>query len=303
MDVYIDQSVTVNHYITHQFFDQRNAQNNQWENTLIKAWGLVNWLHNIAETWKSSLGDTLTLEDFKHEFPYIALEWKWEITDSMFQLLLEELKKAHKAIREEEYHTDYQLGAMKYTIGVHVRSLGRTKSAATNFLSILRSPMYGNSVLMALMCWNERETHTPKIVNQEQIVIFPTIWLYKIMHPGCCVEISNISLLIHSITSFAAKSIWPSVKQIEIAAPYPLMKKKLKEAARQYGFSITREDDNYYLPATDDNYMQLWRRKWATVQGELCSVCWSLDAQWTLKSTNNNYCGKDCAMTDFANKK
>lgn len=315
------RTLEINPSIEHQLIDYTHVVNTDFPHKLIQAYALVRWLMGIArdgfdgpnrEIARYQEDELLFEAQDVAAIPWALFEWRWEVNDVMMKLFQKEMQKQRMLMRTDKYFMDIPLLAMETSLRTQVLNLSVRHRPGQDFFSVLRSPVYHNCVLMSVLMWRNSEDAEPRVINQEQIVGWPTMWLYRVMHPECCKEVSRIALLMHSITSYAAKQMWPSLSAVEIAGPFPAMEKLLKEAAKTYGFyfrgvppgeeeeeDIEEDDITYwYLSANDTNYTELWRRKWGTeaTAGIRCSICDTRQARWTLRGyPDRAYCGNKCA--------
>lgn len=293
---YVNTRFTINSQIVHEYFDL-TTKRDEWYKTLSNAYELTEYLI------KKSNQELLTTDDF-YDFPHELLEWKWPIENTQWQLLIEELKKSY--VRAKKGELEDPLHAIRHTLKEHFTFVKRTEPH-TYFVSLLRSTSFNDCILMALMSWNANREKNPHTLSQYHIVQFPSIWLYKLMHPGCCIGLQRISILMHSITSWAAQKVWPSAQKFEVAQPFPMMRRILENAAKEHKFPLYERYGSFIIPYSE-KYINLWKTKWAeNIQNRICAVCWSIDAAWQCGAGRrcqkhgqlHYYCSSECARFDW----
>jgi hypothetical protein len=301
---YLDTTMVINSQITHHFFDTRNSQKNGFSVEFARAVKLQSWLYE--KSLQELPDDPVELAE---TFPAELVDWKWEMDASHWMGLANALKKERETARTQN-SAPRDFGSPVAAMGTVLREMSGYTTGTPyddNFFSLLRaSPPFHNTVLMGIMAWKDS---SQKGIIQQRITQFPSMWLYRAMHPGCCAAYQRISLLMHSITSYAALQHWPDATSIAIRDPFPEMKRLLVQGAKEHNFELEFKYPYYYLPFRDDNYMQLWRRKWAAssaVQQRICAVCWSADADWKCaekkcpqQKSRHYYCSNECALHDW----
>ncbi|MEO6077988.1 MAG: hypothetical protein ABIP54_04330 [Candidatus Andersenbacteria bacterium] len=296
--VYQDTTVEINKQIVHHFFDANASVTNGFREEIERAISLVIWL------FEKSREELFDAQELARDFPFKQLDWRWPIEASMWTLLHEALKKERKVSRETssgsvEFRS--HLAAM-LTVLREIQPLAQRESFLT-FISLLRAPLFNNTVIMGITVWKERNN----VITQQRITHFPSMWLYRVMHPGCCVAYERISMLMHSITSHAAVTQWPDAQAVRVSQPMPKMLELFRQGAKEHKFNIVEKYSELQLPFRDDNYIMLWR-KWTSpsIQQSLCAICWKVDANWQCGAFKcpkegyaHYYCSSECAKHDW----
>lgn len=301
--VYRDVKIEINKLITHHFFDSRASATNGFTLEINRAVNMAVWL--FGKLWDDLSNPT----DLAREFPNQYLDWQWNITPEMWILLNDALKKDRAIYDADTKGVSYfrsPLSAM-LTVLREIQPLGRDdEQTYETRISLLRAPSLQNTILMGITVWLESNKTT---ITQQRITQFPTSWLYRVMHPGCCAAYERISLLMHSVTSYAAYDEWKATAtKIRVSQPMPKMKELFFAGAKEHKFEVKQQGSEMVLPIDDDNYMQLWRHKWAgRVEQSICAVCWSTDANWQCgngvrcpkRKEEHYYCSTECGRHDW----
>lgn len=303
--VYKDVKIEINGLITHHFFDSRASATNGFTAEINRAVDMAAWLFE-----QSQRADLSNPTNLARNFPSQYLDWQWNITQEMWILLNDALKKDRTVYDADRGGVPYfrsQLSAMS-TVLREIQPFGRDSGDTTNEsrISLLRAPSLQNSILMGITVWLQNNKTT---IAQQRITQFPTFWLYRVMHPGCCLAFERISLLMHSVTSYAAYDEWKATAtKIRVPQPMPKMKELFLAGAKEHRFDVTQEGSDIVLPMNDDNYMLLWRHKWAGhLKQSICAVCWSIDPNWQCgngsrcpkRKEGHYYCSTECGKHDW----
>ncbi len=115
--------------------------------------------------------------------------------------------------------------------------------------------------------------------EQQRIVRLPSAWIYGIEHKDNT-EMRNMSLLLHSITSYSMLQIFPRLRLLTIPSPYPIMAEILKTASKKYGFHM--DPPGYRIDIVrETQWLNIWKQWVAT-----CDSCCFEPAKWNNGSEN-----------------
>ncbi len=119
--------------------------------------------------------------------------------------------------------------------------------------------------------------------EQQRIVRLPSAWIYGIEHADNR-EMRNMSLLLHSITSYSMLQVFPRLRLLEIPSPYPIMATILREASKKYGFKI--DEPGYRIDIVREvAWLNIWKQ-WIIP----CNACCCEPAKWRCGSINRVLC-------------
>jgi hypothetical protein len=264
--------IQVNHAIRHQLIDLSDVIiREKWKAFIWRALRLAEWLNNVVDD-----EEILSVDNLRETFPRRKLEFNWVITDDMWSRLLTSLKR----VRELRSHDDGDvLYGMQYVLSEQNQLIihKRIKVPYPTYLSILRYTLLDEQPVLMAVTATMMDDH---MYEQIHITQFPTMWIYKIMHPGCCDGSNAISMLMHSITTHAMKQLHPSLTRLTIGSPFKHMREIFEQAAKNHHFTFLVNNSiqlDIDISNNDNPYVTLWRRHWGTesIRVPLCVACFA----------------------------
>ncbi len=282
----MDGNLIINEYLEHELLIYKGQQ--YWIDYLIKQEKLAKIIYSWFNKFKG-----LSLEGWADVVAESIgyLEFEWEVTSEMIKILHDVIFGEHREKHKE------QIRVILRVVGENTTALRVSK--ITKGFSLLRYRKLESKPIVMMLHFNG-ERYKYFQLTQVYITRCPTFWLWSKLHPKEP-KVKNVSLLLHSITSYRAKDLYPKFEQMVIPSPLPFMRQLLMnkiEAKEIPVVAVSSVEITFSL--INPRFTEYWK-KWQTGEKKImyCLYCVSPAKFMCDGCKDTTYCGKECQREDF----